>query len=634
MDQPLWQPNEPHQHDSNMQRFIDYCNKQYALNLVNYPDLYQWSIQQKNNFWQAVADFCHLLFITTTPHAFKPGKTIVNAKWFDGATLNFAQNLLQGNAEQIAIIYVDENGAKRQLSYAELRQRVADAQHYLKKIGIKSGDRVVGFMPNCPETIIAMLAATSLGAIWSSCSPDFGEQAVIDRFGQIEPKVLFAITQHSYKGKWFCHREKITRISKAIPSLVETIFVEPQQSLPFEKTTHAIEFLPLPFNHPLYILYSSGTTGKPKCMVHGAGNTLIQHTKELILHTNLTQKDIFFFNTTCGWMMWNWLVSGLFTGCTIVLFEGAPFYPQANSLLNLIDDLGITVFGIGAKYFEALQKEQCKPIKTHSLRCLKTILTTGSPLLPTSFDYIYRDVKHDVQLSSISGGSDIVSCFALGNPLLPVYRGELQCIGLGMPVEIFDANGKAIVEKKGELVCTASFPSMPLYFWHDPDGAKYHHAYFNTFPNVWAHGDYAQITHHQGMIIYGRSDATLNPGGVRVGTAEIYNQVDKIAEVIDAAAVGKTTIEAGETIILFVVLKPNSKLDTALIKKIKQQIRDNTSPFHVPAKIIAAPDLPRTISGKVSELTIKKILHGETINNQHTLANPECLAFFETLNLT
>lgn len=628
MNKALWTPSPEAKQNSSMHKFMDFCAKKYSQDFKNYFDLHQWSIENPSEFWASCAEFCKIQFSTPAKSIFTSGKNMRETRWFQGATLNFAQNLLSRRDNHLALIYVDETGQERELTYKELYQRVAYWARQLKNLGLKAGDRVAAVMTNCPETVIAMLATTSLGAVWSSCSPDFGEAAIIDRFSQIEPKVLFAITEYQYKGKVFPQNEKIDRLEKKLPSLIKTFRINPKQ-IDVSMRLNEINFAPLPFDHPLYILYSSGTTGKPKCMVHGAGNVLIQHTKELILHTDLTAQDRILFSTTCGWMMWNWLISSLFTGATVVLYEGSPFHPTHSHLIDLIKKLNITIFGIGAKYFEALEKEN---FKVPSLPSLKTILTTGSPLLPASFDFIYRNIKSTIRVSSISGGSDIVSCFALGNPLLPVYRGELQCLGLGMDVKIFNENGQAVEQEKGELVCATAAPSMPIYFWNDPDGAQYQKAYFEKFPGVWAHGDYAEITSNQGIIIYGRSDATLNPGGVRVGSAEIYNQVAKIEAVQDAVAVGLQK-NGDEKIILFVVLKPGVQLTEELKSAIKKQIRDNTSPFHVPTHIVQAPDLPRTISGKISEISVKKLIHGEKIKNQDALANPECLAFFENLNL-
>ncbi len=508
-------------------------------------------------------------------------------------------------------------------------------------------DRIVGFLPNRPETVIAMLATTSIGAIWSACSPDFGWQALVERFSQIEPKILFAVDGHFYGGKAYSHLEKIQSLQQQLPTLQHTII------LPFTHSSSCLDslsssthlwqdcktsvvtsssFTAFPFAHPLYILYSSGTTGKPKCMVHGAGGTLIQHLKELILHTDLKRKDTIFFYTTCSWMMWHWLISSLATGATIVLYEGDPFYPQPSALFDLIDQFNITVFGVGAQFIETIKKNNLQPKRSHVLSSLRTILTTGSPLSPENFDFVYQDIKSDVCLSSISGGSDIISCFALGNPSLPVYRGEIQCIGLGMNVKIFNANGQAVKNEIGELVCTAPFPSMPLYFWNDSNGEQYRQAYFEKFSGVWAHGDYAKLTEQEGLIIYGRSDATLNPGGIRIGTAEIYRQVEKFPAVHSCLATSYL-LPSGEIIILFVTLCPGKCLDEELINAIKHEIRQNISPHHVPKKIIQAPDLPRTLNGKLMEIVVKKIINHQPYNLSIPLANPNSLNFFMSLEI-
>lgn len=639
MDKPLWQPNKQTYQHSYLQQFMQ--QQQY----IDYDSLYQWSIDHPEQFWAALAQFAGINFNSPAKHVLQHADDLEKAIWFDGATLNFAEQLLQRRDNHTALIFAGENGERRRMSYAELYQEVAKLTHYLRSIGIKSGDRIAGFMPNCIETVVAMLASTAIGAIWSSCSPDFGLSGLINRFQQIEPSILFAVNYHSYKGHTYDHTDKIAQLQAALPSLQKTIvvpFINKQAEI--SSLTNAIDyqdcinnkatditFEAFDFNHPIYILYTSGTTGKPKCMLHGAGGTLLQHKKELMLHTDLHPEDTFFFFTTCGWMMWNWLISGLSIGATLVLYDGFPFYPKKLNLFALIDELKINVFGVGAKHIEFISKGKTTPINTYQLNSLKTILTTGSPLLPESFDYVYQKIKHDVRLSSISGGSDIISCFVLGNPLLPVYRGEIQCRGLGMKVEVFDDDGSPVREQQGELVCTAPFPSMPVCFWNDKDGEKYHNAYFSSYPNVWAHGDYAKLTKHNGMIIYGRSDATLNPKGVRVGTAEIYNQVDKIPEILDCIAVGQNW-QGNQRIVLFVKLRDGISLGKDLLRHIKATIRNNTSPHHVPAKIMQVPDIPRTISGKNVEIAVKKILDGKPIKNGSALANPESLDFFRHLD--
>ena len=637
MEKPLWQPSEADKQQSQMAKFMRFVNDRWQRSLRDYAQLHRWSVAEYATFWPAVWEFCELKgeIAQATPVQMRDQ----NSVWFEQGQLNFAENCLQRRDAHPALLYANEHGERQEISYAELYQRVRELAGYLLSLDIAPGDRVAAMMPNCPETVIAMLASTAIGAVWTSCSPDFGLPGLIDRFGQVAPKVLFAVDGHTYQGKVFSHVEKIRQLQQQLPSLVQTIVLPHSKQHDSTTTLPCIlfndahikkadfNFNRLPFNHPLYILYSSGTTGKPKCMVHGAGGTLLQHAKELRLHCDVTPNERIFFFTTCGWMMWNWLISSLSVGATVVLYDGSPAYPTPDALIQLIDELNITVFGCGAKYIESLEKRRCRPCDTHKLNSLRSILTTGSPLLSTSFDYIYRDIKSNVQVSSISGGSDIISCFALGNPLLPVYRGELQCIGLGMDVKIFNAAGKPVIAEKGELVCTSPFPSMPIYFWDDPNGEKYHNAYFNQFPQVWTHGDFAEITPHNGLIIYGRSDATLNPSGVRVGTAEIYNQIEKIPDIIDSLAVGHI-IDNTEHIILFVVLAKNVTLDDTLITKIKITIRDNTSPMHVPHIIHAVSDLPRTLNGKVCEIAVKKTLAGHPIDNHTSLLNPQILQEF------
>lgn len=623
MNDILWQPSQHELNNSQMAAFLEFVTRQHQLTFADYHAFHAWSVNHKADFWQAVWEFCAIRSTATATSVFTAGESMRDARWFDGALLNFADNLLARTDDHIAIQYASENGHRQTLTYAELHDAVYALAAYLQTQGVKAHDRVAGFMTNCPQTVIAMLATTLLGAVWTSCSPDFGLDGVLDRFGQIKPCVLFAIESHCYNGKTFQHHELINQLQQHIPSIKTVVLCDIEKPLPRADYT-TLKPAALPFNHPAVILYSSGTTGQPKCMVHAAGGTLIQHLKELRLHSDVTAADTLFFYTTCGWMMWNWLVSGLAVGATIVLYDGAPITDNKTILYDLIDELQITHFGVGAKFFETSSKLELAPRDSHALTSLRCILTTGSPLLPNSFDYIYQQVKQQVRVSSISGGSDIISCFALGNPLLPVYRGELQCIGLGMDVHVFDDNGNAVTQQKGELVCTSAFPSMPIYFWNDDTGETYQHAYFDLYPGIWAHGDFAEITQHGGMIIYGRSDATLNPRGVRIGTAEIYRQVEKITEVTDAVAVGKL-VDDSEIIVLCVVLKPGSVLDDALKQRIIQQIRSNTSPLHVPSEIIQVPDLPRTVSGKTVELAIKNLINHTPIKNRSALANPEIL---------
>jgi acetoacetyl-CoA synthetase len=627
-----------------MQRFIERIREGLDPSVSDYDRLYQWSIDHPEAFWCELWHFAGVV-------GDGPGETITDhwpdmpgTRWFPEARLNFAENLLKRRDDAPAIVFAGEDGARRTLSYADLYSEVARTALALKDAGVQPGDRVAGYLPNLPETVIAMLAATSMGAVWSSCSPDFGVQGVLDRFGQIEPKILFTCAAYRYSGKTFDCLDRVRELVSRMPSIERVVvvpFMEPDPDftdLPrasdwasfTDNGAVEIRFERLGFDHPLYILYSSGTTGVPKCIVHGAGGTLLQHCKELMLHTDLKPEERLFYFTTCGWMMWNWLVSGLAVEATLVLYDGSPFHPDGHVLWNLVDELGIDVFGTSAKWIAACDKAGIKPRETHRLDSLKAILSTGSPLLPESFDYVYRDVKTDLQLSSISGGTDIVSCFALGNPLLPVYKGELQCRGLGMKVEIRSDAGRVVEEETGELTCSLPFPSMPVGFWNDPAGEKYRAAYFETWPGIWSHGDYARLTEHGGLIIYGRSDATLNPGGVRIGTAEIYRQVEKLDEVLESICVGQDW-QDDVRVVLFVRLRDGVSLTDELRQKIRHTIRLNTTPRHVPAKIVAVPDIPRTVSGKITELAVRQTIHGQTVKNTSALANPEALDHFRGL---
>ncbi len=639
MNKPIWEPGQDRIERANMKRFVRFvCEQINNDDIQSYAPLYDFSIRQPERFWPLVWEFCGIRASGEFEPVLADGDQMPGARFYPGVKLNFAQNLLRYKDDKPALIFRNEWGHARQLSYAELNAEVGRMTQALKAAGVGLGDRVAGFMPNIPETVIAMLATTSLGATWSSCSPDFGINGVVDRFGQIEPKVLICADAYPYGGKRFDCLAKVKGVLDKIPS-IEKLVVVPYSgdetdlsglrdavSWPefLGSEEHAPEFVATGFNHPVYIMYSSGTTGVPKCIVHGAGGTLIQHLKELVLHTDLKREDRIFYYTTCGWMMWNWLVSSLAVGAAVVLYDGSPSHPDGNALWDLADEVGISVFGTSAKWIAAIEKAGVKPAQTHKLTALKTILSTGSPLAPESFDYVYRDVKDRVLLSSISGGTDIVSCFALGNPLLPVYRGELQCRGLGMAVEALDEDGNPVRGEPGELSCLKPFPSMPVSFWNDPAGERYKAAYFDKFPNVWSHGDYVEITPHGGVIIYGRSDATLNPGGVRIGTAEIYRQVEQIEEVLDCVAVGQKW-EDDERVVLFVKLREGIELDDELRERIKKQIRANTTPRHVPAKILQVHDIPRTISGKITELAVRATIHGKPVKNTDALANPEAL---------
>lgn len=639
MNNMVWQPNHPEK--SRMAHFMRFAEQSHRQQFADYQALHHWSITQPGQFWQTLCDFLGIRFDTPPTQVLNDYQHLIDARWFEGATFNFAEKLLQRRDDHPALVSINEQGERHELSYRALYQAVARVAAGLQKIGIKPGDRVAAIMPNVPMTLIAMLASATLGAIWSSCSPDFGAQAAIDRLGQVEPSVLFISDGHQYMGKQHDASLKIKAVCDAIPSLKQVILCPIIGSNPvidvacpvafwdnFLGEATDCPFTALPFAHPLYILFSSGTTGKPKCIVHGAGGTLLQHMKELALHCNLDEHSNLCFYTTCGWMMWNWMVSVLALGATLTLYEGAPTYPTPYRLFELIAEENITVFGTSAKFLSATEKADAQPNQRLQFPSLNMILSTGSPLLPKNYDFVYDAIKADVQLCSISGGTDIVSCFALGNPMLPVYRGELQCFGLGMAVNVLNDDGNAVVEERGELVCTQPFPSMPVCFWHDPDKTAYRHAYFERFDKVWAHGDFAEITAHHGLIIYGRSDAVLNPGGVRIGTAEIYRQVERIPDVIDSIVIGQDW-QDDVRIVLFVKLRDSLVLDDALRSKIQQTIRHHASPRHVPAVILQVPDIPRTMSGKIVEVAVRQVVHGEPINNLQSLANPEALAYFK-----
>jgi acetoacetyl-CoA synthetase len=572
------------------------------------------------------------------------GDRMPGARWFPEARLNFAENLLRRSDDAPALVFQGEDRVQRTLSHAEIQRQVARLSHRLRDWGVAPGDRVAGYLPNLPETVIAMLAAASLGAIWSSCSPDFGPRGVVDRFGQIEPKVLFAADGYFYNGRSHDSLERVAAICDEIPSLERIVIVPYTREVRPSELAGAVlfdeivaseapgptPFARLPFDHPLYILYSSGTTGAPKCIVHGAGGTLLQHLKEHLLHTDLKRDDRLFYFTTCGWMMWNWMVSGLASQATLLLYDGSPFYPDGNVLFDFAERKHMTVFGTSAKFIDAVAKADLEPARTHDLSTLKTILSTGSPLAPESFDFVYAKIKRDVCLSSISGGTDIISCFVAGNPIGPVWRGEIQARGLGMKVEVYDEQGRSVRGTKGELVCAAPFPSMPIGFWNDADGRRYRAAYFGKYPGVWCHGDFAELTPHEGVIIHGRSDAVLNPGGVRIGTAEIYRQVEQVDEVLESLVIGQRW-EGDVRIVLFVRLREGVSLDPALTAAIVDRIRRNATPRHVPAKIVQVADIPRTRSGKIVELAVRSVVHGEPVKNREALANPEALDRFASL---
>ncbi len=625
-----------------MTRFRKEVEARYGHVLPDYAALHRWSVTQKADFWDAIWDFCGVVAATKGERVLG-AETMPGAEFFPDARLNFAENLLRKADDMAALHFNNEGAHQRTLSWTELSHSVSRFAQALRAWGVKPGDRVAGYMPNMPETIIAMLATASIGAVWSSCSPDFGPTGVLDRFGQIEPKVLIACDGYRYAGKTLPLGDNLRQVADALPSLEHVVIVplidQPVTGLanavtwedacaPY--TSGEIEFAQLPFAHPLYIMFSSGTTGAPKCIVHSAGGTLLQQLKEHVLHCDLKEGDTLFYFTTCGWMMWNWLVAGLGAGATLALYDGSPFYPDGNVLFDYADTVGVNVFGTSAKFIDALNKEGLKPIETHRLDDFRLILSTGSPLVDEGFDYVYRGIKQDVQLSSISGGTDIVSCFVLGNPTLPVWKGEIQSKGLGMGVEIWDEGGAPLEVGKGELVCTEPFPAMPIGFWNDPDGDRYRAAYFDRFPGVWHHGDYAEVTSHGGVVIHGRSDATLNPGGVRIGTAEIYAVVETLPQIREAVAVGQSW-QDDVRVVLFVVLAEGASLTDELIKTIRGNIRKGASPRHVPAKVIAVADIPRTKSGKITELAVRDLIEGREVKNREALANPEALDLYKNI---
>jgi acetoacetyl-CoA synthetase len=638
-DTPHWIPSAARVAAAQLTEFHAFARERGAPG-GSYSSLWQWSVDEPAAFWSSVFDFAGVIAERGPGPVLRNGERMPGATWFEGTRLNFAENLLRGTGAGPAIIARDERGRRREMSRDQLRAEVARVADGLRAAGVVAGDRVAGFLPNLPEAIVAMLATTSLGATWSSCSPDFGIRGVLDRFGQIAPKVLFTADGYCYGGKTLDSIERIAGILESLPSVTCVVVVanvSPQPDLArlpvarryeeFGQADTPLRFERLPFDHPLCILYSSGTTGVPKCIVHGAGGTLLQHLKEHQLHSDVHADERLFFFTTCGWMMWNWLASALASRATIVLFDGSPFHPDDGVLWRLASEERVAIFGTSPKYLAALAKSGYRPVDQVDLAHLRTVLSTGSPLAHEQFDFVRDAIGADIQLASISGGTDIVSCFALGNPTLPVYRGELQCRGLGMRVEVFDDGGQPLQGQQGELVCTAPFPSMPVGFWNDADGSRYRAAYFERFPNAWCHGDFAVLTARGGLVILGRSDAVLNPGGVRIGTAEIYRQVEKLDEVLESIAVGQDW-DNDVRVVLFVRLRAGVALDAKLEKRIRDTIRNNTTPRHVPARIVAVADIPRTISGKIVELAVRDVVHGRPVRNTDALANPAALEEF------
>ncbi len=643
MNTCLWTPSPERVASSNITDFIKKVNEEFGLSLGNYDDLFEFSVAETEKFWSFLKDYAGLKAQTWGDRVLVDGDKMPGAQFFPDARLNFAENLLSKKDDSEALVFWGEDKVKRSLSWKSLHEEVSVFAQALRAQGITKGDRVCAFMPNMPETIMAMLAVTSIGAIWSSTSPDFGANGVLDRFGQIEPKILIAVEGYHYNGKSHDCLEKVQAVVDQIPSLEKTIIVPYTRENPditgiknavllddyvagFEPAE--IEYEYVEFNHPLYIMFSSGTTGKPKCIVHGTGGTLMKQVSEHLLNCNNGDGSRVFYFTTCGWMMWNWLVAGLACKSTLMLYDGSPFYPSGNILFDYADAEKITMFGTSAKYIDALNKADLKPRETHDLSSVQSMTSTGSPLVAESFDYVYRDIKQDIHLASISGGTDILGCFVLGNPTGPVYRGEIQCRALGMAVETFDDNGKPVRGDKGELVCTKPFPSMPVMFWDDPDHARYRAAYFEEYDNIWCHGDFISIDKETGgIVIYGRSDATLNPGGVRIGTAEIYRQVEALPQIQESIVIGQDW-QDDVRVILFVVMKDHNVLDEALIKEIKTKIRTGCTPRHVPAKVIAVSDIPRTKSGKITELAVRDVVHGRAVKNKTALANPEALDLY------
>jgi acetoacetyl-CoA synthetase len=645
MSKPIWIPSEERIKAANLTRFINLVNERFGLKLNTYHDLQKWSVNNIPNFWALIWEFGEVRASVPYESVVTNLDDMLGVTWFPGARLNFAENLLRYRDDRTALIFRGEGQEAVRLTYAQLYDKVARLAEALRQSGVKVGDRIAGFMPNMIETVIAMLAATSLGAIWSSCSPDFGVKGILDRFQQIEPKILFTANGYSYNGRVFDSLERVSSVLGEIPSVEKVIVVPYTDTSPdisqipnsvlfndyiSVRPESEIQFEQLPFDHPIYIVYSSGTTDKPKCVVHRAGGILIQHLKELILNTDMKRDDTIFYFTTCGWVMWNWLVSSLTQGASIILYDGSPFFPDETTLFKLVKDENTSIWGTSPRYLATIEKAGIRPDEQYDLPNLKTMISTGSPLSIENYQFVYRYIKPDVFLNNISGGTEAIACFGIGNPVSPIYAGEMQGLGLGMDVQVFDDEGKSITEQEGELVCTKPFPSMPLKFWNDDNNQKYRSTYFEMYPNVWRHGDNARITNNGGLIISGRSDATLKPGGVRIGTAEIYRQVETVEEIQDCLVIGQEW-DNDVRIILFVKLNEGVEFNEALIQKVRNVIRNNASPRHIPAKIIPVADIPYTVNGKKVELAVRNIIHGKPVQNIDALANPDALELYKNL---